>query len=285
MPNHVYLNGDFVWENEAKISVFDRGFLFGDGLFETMRAYRKKVFMLDEHLSRLLDSAKLLKITLGQEKKVLKNSIEKLIELNGLFDAYLRITVSRGMHSGRLTFDAEFIPTVVIVAHKLSPYPLSDYREGVKVIISRIRQNSFSPLPQHKTLNYLHCILAKEEARLMDAREAILLNSEGLVAEGATSNIFLIKNEEVFTPSRSGHLLPGITRKVVMGIMDKLKLKVVEGDITSEKLFEADEILITNSIMEVMPVTRINDHNVGEGKPGRICRSVRKAYREVIQES
>jgi branched-chain amino acid aminotransferase len=285
MEEYIYLNGNFVRENEAKISVFDRGFLYGDGLFETMRAYQEKVFMLEDHLLRLYNSAKILKIPLRQEKGDLKGAVEKLIKLNRLSDAYLRITVSRGRHSGRLTFDDKFNPTIVIMAKKLSHYPFEDYLKGIRVAIVDIRQNSFSPLSNHKSLSYLSYILAKEEARLKEAKEAILLNSEGLVAEGATSNIFLARKGKIYTPSESDHILPGITRKVVLSIMDKLKLRVKEGDIAPKELFRADEIFIANSIIEVMPVREVNDNIIGDGKPGNICQSLKEAYRRLASSS
>jgi len=285
MKKYVYLNGEFVYENEAKISVFDRGFLFGDGLFETMRAYQGKFFMWESHLSRLYNSAKLLKISIRTNKEVLKKAATKLMELNGLSDAYLRITVSRGKHSGRITFDNKFISTVLIVASELSLYPLEDYRKGIKVVIADVRQNSFSPLPMHKSLNYLNCILAKEEARLKGAKEAIFLNSEGLVAEGATSNIFLVKEGRIYTPSKSEHILPGITRKVVLNIIKELGIEVKEEGIALDDLFRANEIFITNSIMEVLPIKEIDNHIVGDGKPGDIYRLVIDAYRQTVKKN
>jgi len=207
--NCIYLNGDFVSREEAKISVFDRGFLYGDGLFETMRAYSGRVFMLDEHLSRLFNSLDKLRIPLKKDKEDLKSAIDRLIKLNRLSDAYIRLTVSRGPHRGTLTFNDSYDPTVVIMAKEISPYPPEYYTQGVKVIISDIRQNSFSPLSQHKSLSYLNNILAKEEARIKGAFEAILLNSEGGVAEGATSNVFTVKSERIFTPPYPAIFCPG----------------------------------------------------------------------------
>jgi branched-chain amino acid aminotransferase len=282
VENYVYLNGDFVSEEEAKISVFDRGFLYGDGLFETMRAYGGRVFMLDEHLSRLFHSLDKLRIPLRKDKEELKSAIGRLIELSRLSNAYIRLTVSRGLHRGTLTFNDSYDPTVVIMAKELSPYPQGYYSQGVNVIISDIRQNSFSPLPQHKSLSYLSSILAKEEARIKGAFEAILLNFEGEVTEGATSNVFTVKSEKIFTPPVSSHLLPGVTRKAVLGIIPELNLEVAEKKIAPDEFFTSDEVFLTNSIMEVMPVVEVNNKKIKDGSPGPIYKSVAKAYRELI---
>lgn len=279
MNNYVYLNGDFLSKEEAKISVLDRGFLYGDGLFETMRAYSGRVFMLGEHLSRLFDSLDKLRIPLKKDREELKSAIDRLIKLNRLSDAYIRLTVSRGLHRGTLTFNDSYDPTIVIMAKELSLYPQEYYAQGVKVIISDIRQNSFSPLSQHKSLCYLNSILAKEEARIKGAFEAILLNSEGEVTEGATSNIFIAKSGKIFTPPVSSHILPGVTREAVLGIIPKLQLKVAEKRITSEELFTSDEVFLTNSIMEVMPVVEANDKKIRDGSPGPVCKRIAEAYR------
>lgn len=282
MEKYVYLNGDFVSKEEAKISVFDRGFLYGDGLFETMRAYSERVFMLDEHLSRLFDSIYKLRIPLKKGKEELKSAIYRLIKLNRLSDAYIRLTVSRGLHRGTLTFNDSYDPTIVIMAKKLSPYPPEYYTQGVKVIISGIRQNSFSPLSQHKSLSYFNHILAKEEARIKGAFEAILLNYEGEVAEGATSNVFTVKSERIFTPPISSHILPGVTREAVLDIIPKLQLNVAKKRITHKELFTSDEVFLTNSIMEVMPVVEVNDKKIKNGSPGPVCKRIAEAYRGLV---
>ena len=282
MNNYVYLNGDFVLREEAKISVFDRGFLYGDGLFETMRAYSGRVFMLDGHLSRLFDSLDKLRIPLKKDKEELKSAITRLIEINRLSDAYIRLTVSRGEHMGTLTFNDRYDPTIVIMAKKLSPYPPGYYTQGVKVIISDIRQNSFSPLSRHKSLSYFNHILAKEEARTKGAFEAILLNSEGEVAEGATSNVFTVKSDKVFTPPMSSHILPGVTREAVLGIIAKLRFQVEEKKIWAGDLFNSGEVFLTNSIMEVIPVVEVDGERIGDGNPGSVCKRIAEVYRGLV---
>jgi branched-chain amino acid aminotransferase len=283
MGAYIYLNGDFVPEEHAKISVLDRGFLYGDGLFETMRAYSGHVFMLNDHLSRLYDSISELGIPLKKDKESLKTAIDRLMEINSLSDAYIRITVSRGNHSGTLTFNDDFDPTVVIMAKALSLYPLEYYVHGVSVIIAENRQNSFSPLSVHKSLSYFNNILAKEEARAKGAFEAILLNSEGEIAEGATSSIFIVKSKKVFTPPVSSHILPGITRKAVLDMAPQLGFEITEKGITKETFFTSGEVFLTNSIMEVLPVIAINGQRVGDGSPGPVYKRVIDQYRNLVK--
>ena len=282
MGVYVYLNGDFVPEEQAKISVLDRGFLYGDGVFETMRAYSGHVFMLDDHLSRLYGSINELGIPLKKDEESLKKAIERLMEINRLADAYIRITVSRGNHCGTLTFNDDFDPTTVIMAKALSQYPLEYYVEGVRVILSEIRQNSFSPLSAHKSLSYFSYILAKEEARVKGAFEAILLNSEGEIAEGATSSVFVVKSNRVFTPPVSSHILPGITRKAVLDMSPQLGFEITEKEITKENFLTSDEVFLTNSIMEVVPVVSVDGHRVGDGTPGDVYKRVIDQYRNLV---
>jgi len=285
VESYIYLNGDFVPKGEAKISVFDRGFLYGDGLFETMRAYSGQVFMLDEHLSRLFDSVDKLEVPLRKDRETLKSAIEKLLDINCLSDANIRLTVSRGVHKGVLTLNDDYDPTIAITAKEISPYPPEYYTHGARVIIGSIRQNSFSPLSHHKSLSYFNNILAKEEARKKGVFEAILLNTEGEIAEGTISNVFIVKSEKVFTPPVSSHILPGITRKVVLGIIPQLELRVTEKRLIPEDLFNSSEVFLTNSIMEVMPVIEVDGEKIGDGKPGHICKTIGEGYRDFVKES
>jgi branched-chain amino acid aminotransferase len=284
MSNLVYIDGKFVPEEEARVSVFDRGFLYGDGLFETMRSYHGQAFRIDDHLERLYRSSRELKIPLKFERKDLKEAVGKLLKKNKLSEAYLRLTLTRGFHRGSLSFDTGSQPTLIITARKLDPYPPSYYQKGIRVIIAGIRQNPFSPLSNHKSLSYLAYLMAREEARGRKASEAILLNTTGEITEGATSNIFLIINGEVFTPPEKAPLLPGITRKVVIEILPRLNLSCRICSIPEQKLKEAEEVFITNSLMEVMPVTSVDDRKVGDGTPGPITNSIARAYRELVEE-
>ncbi len=284
MSDYTYINGKFVPEGKAQVSVLDRGFLYGDGLFETMRAYYGQAFRIDDHLERLYRSCQELKIPLKMKREELKGVIGELLEKNDLTEAYLRLTLTRGLHTGSLSFDTCSSPTLVITARELSPYPPSYYQKGIRAIVASIRQNSFSPLSNHKSLSYLAYLLASEEARARDASEAILLNSKAEVTEGATSNIFLILNGEVVTPPEQAPLLPGITRKAVIEILPRLNLNCKICSILEKKLEEAEEVFITNSLMEVMPITSINGLKVGDGMPGPITRSIARAYRDLVEE-
>ena len=283
MSEYAYINGCFVKSDEARISIFDRGFLYGDGLFETMRAYSGRVFMVEDHIQRLFESADVLEIPLERDRDALRSAIERLLDLNSLYDAYIRLTVSRGIHSGVLTFNGSYEPTVIITAKELSPYPPEYYAHGAKVIIGSIRQNSFSPLSHHKSLSYFGNLLVKEEARKKGAIDAVLLNTEGDVAECATSNIFIVRSEQIFTPSLWSHILPGVTRKVILTLAPQLGLEVEEKKIRQEELFASDEVLLTNSLMEVMPVVEINGEKVGSGKPGPFSVKIAEAYKTSVR--
>ena len=280
---YVYVNGEFTERDKAKISVFDRGFLYGDGLFETMRAYSGQVYMLEDHLRRLFTSADELEINLERDYDTLRSSIEKLLRLNSLGDAYIRLTISRGIHSGILTFSGDYKPTVVITAKKLHPYSEEYYADGVKLVIGSIRQNFFSPLSRHKSLSYLVNILAKEEARKKGALDSILLNTEGDVAECATSNIFIVHSGKILTPCLSSLILSGVTRKAILNMAPRLGFATEQKKIRQRDLFMSDEVFLTNSIMEVMPVVQVNDEKIGTGRPGPVFSRVAEVYKNSVK--
>lgn len=285
MSEYAYINGDFVKSDEARISIFDRGFLYGDGLFETMRAYSGRIFMVEDHIQRLFESADALEIPLERDRGALTSAIERLLNLNSLYDAYIRLTVSRGIHTGVLTFNGSYEPTVIITAKELSPYPPEYYIQGVKVIIGSIRQNSFSLLSRHKSLSYFGNLLAKEEARKKGAIDAVLLNTEGDVAECATSNIFVVRSEQIFTPPLSSHILPGVTRRVILTLAPQLGFEVEEKKIRPEELSASDEVFLTNSLMEVMPVVEINGEKIGSGKTGPFYKRIAESYKNFLRKS
>lgn len=265
----VWINNKFVDARDAKISVFDRGFLYGDGLFETMRAYRGSIFLLDRHLSRLFDSAKAIRMHIPYSKKALREASCDSIERNGLKDAYIRITVTRG-------------GSVIILTKKIKARPRSDYINGISVKVSKIVLNENSPLAGKKSLNYLNYLLAKEDAMRDGCGEAILFNTKGDVAEGATSNIFLVKNKKLITPSLDSGILPGITRQTVIAIAKKMKISVIEKRVLPKELMSADEAFITNSIMELLPVKNIGHAKIGRGRPGEMTKLLHAAYRKML---
>ena len=279
----VYLNGRIIPAAKAAISALDRGFLYGDGLFETLRAYRGHCFRLEDHLSRLAESAQALKIPLPAPVPKMAKAIPELIRANHLSDAYVRLTLSRGQHEGQLALETSSPPTLVIVARPLPARPPRDYRTGIVAIISETRQNAESPSRRHKTLNYLDNLLAHEEAHLAGAREAILLNTRGVVAEAATANLFLAEDDRVVTPSLEANILAGITRQVVLEIAGELGLVTEESLFGPDRLLAANELFLTNSLIELLPVRQIGETKIGLGQAGPVTRKLLKAYRRRVK--
>ena len=265
----IWINNKIVEAGDAKISIFDRGFLYGDGLFETMRSYGGKIFKIDEHLSRLFDSSKALNINIPYSKRKLREASYNSIKRNALKDAYIRITVTGSEN-------------VIILIKEFSGRPRKNYIDGTSATVSKITLNEHSPLAGKKTLNFLNYLLAKEDARHSGYDEAILLNTKGNVAEGATSNIFLVKNGKLLTPSLNDGILPGITRRTVIGLAKKLKIAVAEKHISRKELMSADEVFLTNSLAELLPVIKINRTVIGNGQPGAITKLLYAAYRQTI---
>ncbi len=266
----IYLNGKTVPEEQAYISIKDRGFLYGDGLFETIRAYKGHPFRLDAHLDRLFTSAKELKIHLNHSSDELHQAVQSLLKLNKLADAYIRITLSRGHNH----------PTLLIVTKPLTQYPQEYYKHGISIIVSKTRISTSWPLAAHKTLNFMNNIMAREDANSLGAQEVLFLNTDAQVAECSVSNIFLVKNNEVITPSLKANILPGITRKVVLEICRQNGIAAREDFFNLERLIAADEVFLTNSLMEVMPVSTIDKRPLSLPVPGRLTKYIMEAYRK-----
>ena len=279
----VWLNKRIVDLNSAKVSVFDRGFLYGDGVFETMRSYNGRVFKSEEHLSRLKGALGAIRIKMPYGKKEFAAAIRRLLRVNGLTNAYIRVAISRG--KGRVGIDAkdDFAPTVVIVAKKFTPYRKDMYKKGISARVVHIRTNEYSPVARIKSLNYLNNIVARIEAKESGDDEAILMNTRGQVTEAATSNIFLVRGERVLTPSLECALLPGVTRKIILQLARWLKLSPIERPITYKELIKADEVFLTNSLFEVMPVVKIDGRKIGDSKPGRLTSILAERYKELVR--
>lgn len=280
MEEIIYFNGALVPRREATIPVMDYGFLFGYGLFETMRAYGGMVFRLNSHLDRLVKSAEVLGIAV--EVPTLKRAVEDTIRANGLREARVRVTVSIG--EGSLVPDPRTCtkPTVLVIAGGYVPYAEEVYQKGFRVIVSSIHRNSQSPVPGMKTANYLESLLSRKEARNAGVDDALLLNERGLLAEASTSNVFLVSKRILKTPRTENGILPGITRGVILELASQLNIKAVEVDVTLEELLAADEVFLTNSLMEVMPVTAMSGKVVGPGRPGAITRKLMTAYKDLV---
>ena len=276
----IFVNEKIIDEKKAVISVFDRGMLYGDGLFETMRSYGGKVLALDKHLNRLYHSAGLINIKISKDKRYIKYIIYKLLRANRLKDAYIRLAVTRG--KGRVGLDATTIVDqgMVIIVKRFAPYPQRLYKRGVSLFTSSIKRNEQSFLSNIKSLNYLSNIMARMEAQSLNADDALLLNTRGEVAESAVSNIFMIKGEDLITPTIKSGILPGITREIVLSMALKLGLRPAEKRIRPAELKKADEVFLTNTLMEVLPVRKIDDKLIKNGKPGSITKSVHQLYRK-----
>lgn len=282
----IWTNGKFVDEKKAKISVLDRGFLYGDGLFETMRSYAGVIFKLDEHMARLFRSLKIMKFASPYTKKYLSDTVYSSLKINGLKSAYVRLAITRGEGKFGISYSDDFVSNVVIMAKRFEGYPDWMHFKGLKVKTASTRQNEYSPLAKVKSLNFTNYILARLEAKAGGADEAILLNTKGHVAEAATSNIFLVKKNTIFTPSIDCGILPGITRGVIMKIAKSLRIKVKETHIRHRELINADEVFLTNSLAEVLPVIRVDSKKIGAGAPGEITRLLHISYqKQVIRDT
>ena len=279
----VYLNGALFPRSQARISPFDHGFLYGYGLYETMRAYSGRFFRLEQHLARLAHSAEMLGLSSGLAQYDLEKAVYDTLAANGLQDARVRLTVSAG--EGDMIPDPRTCvgPTVLVMAKALVPQPAEVYQRGFKAMISSIRQNSQSPLAQIKSANNLNNILAKSEARAAGFDDALFLNEQGFLAEASSSNIFIISQGILTTPSLESGALGGITRQVVLELAASLGIAVKEENaLTVEALLQADEAFLTNSIIEIMPLTEVDGQPVGSGVPGRMTQRLMAAYKDLV---
>jgi branched-chain amino acid aminotransferase len=285
MAEIIYLNGQLIPRSKAKLSPFDHGFLYGYGLFETMRAYNGHIFRLDHHLARLRRSAQSLGLANRLATFDLETACTKTLDANKLKDARLRLTVSAG--EGDMTPDPGTCssPTVLVTARNLVPLPPGKYESGFKAILSPLRRNSQSPLSQLKSTCYMENILARMAARAAGCDEAILLNEQGYLAEGSTTNIFLARNGELITPSLDSGVLPGITREAVLEIARASNIKTLERQVELKELIEVEEAFVTNSILELMPLTWFEGKPIGPGKPGQLTRKLIAAYRKLVDEA
>ncbi len=280
----IYLNGKFVEKNEAVISVFDHGFLYGDGAFEGIRAYQSLVFKLDEHIKRLYETAHTLMIKISLTPKQMEKAIVDTLKINQLTDAYIRLVITRGV--GDLGLDPRKCfggTTVIIIADKITLYPKELYNKGMEIItVPTIRNNPEALNPQLKSLNYLNNIMAKIEANNAGYSEAIMMDSAGYVAECTGDNIFIIKDRVLSTPCQGR--LKGITRQIVLDIARKLKLEIKETFITRHEVFISDECFLTGTAAEVIPVVKVDGRQIGDGKPGSITGRIMKSFKEATSK-
>jgi len=280
----IYLNGRYVAKEQAQVSVFDHGFLYGDGIYETMRAYGGKLFLMKKHLARLKHSADAISLKLPLPLTRIGYALNESVRINKLQDAYVRLHISRG--PGEIGLDPALCaaPTMVIVAKPFHDYPAAFYEKGVSVAIVKTRRNHPLALPPFiKGTNFLNNILAKIEAIQAGAYEGIMLNWEGYVAEGTISNICMVKKGVLYTPHLDTGILAGVTRELVLRLAKRIKIPVREAMFLPKHLLSADEAFITNTTMEIMPVTTIDRKKIGKGIPGQVTAALRQAYQKEVR--
>jgi len=280
----IYLNGEYVTKENAKVSVYDHGFLYGDGIFEGIRIYNGNIFKCKEHLDRLYDSAKSIMLDIPLTYDEMQAALVETIRRNGLRDGYIRLVVSRG--PGNLGLDPKRCPAawVIIIVEQLAIYPEEAYRDGlVSVSVSQRRNIPDALNPKIKSLNYLNNILVKIQANLAGVGEAIMLNAQGYVAEGSSDNIFIIKNGTVFTPPCYVGALEGITRGAIIELCGKLGYRLREEPFTLHDVYVADEVFFTGTAAEVIAVREVDGRTIGAGKAGPITTHLLSEFRKIVE--
>ena len=282
----VYINGKFYSEKNSKISVFDHGLLYGDGVFEGIRAYHGRVFKLKEHIDRLFYSAKAILLNIPMSKQQLMDATVETCRKNNLNDGYVRLVVTRGAGTLGLNPNRCSNPQVIIIADTIQLYPASLYKKGMEIVTVATTRNHHNAVnPAIKSLNYLNNILAKIEANTAGYEEAIMLNSEGYVAECTGDNLFIIKDNQMFTPSLSSGALHGITRQTSIDLVGELGVPTSEPNLTRYDLYNADECFLTGTGAEIVPVVKIDERKIGNGKPGIVTKKLVKAYQALTKVS
>lgn len=278
----IFINGSLIPQDEAKVSVLDRGFLYGDGVFETLRAYSGKIFRLDDHINRLFRSADAIYLKTQFTEAYIKDTLYYTLKENNFKDAYLRLTITRGRSNSGLDIGDCLDPTITVISSEFNGYAASLYHHGISTAVVNTRRIPPSALnPEIKSLNFLNNIMARVEARRVDASEAIMLSTEGYVAEGTVSNIFIVKDGIVKTPPLSVGILNGVTRSLVIGLAQKNNIPLTEQQFLPEELYSADECFVTSTLYEVMPVTSINNKPVSNGHPGELTQTMLRLFREL----
>ncbi len=279
----IYLDGKFVDDSEAKVSVFDHGLLYGDGVFEGIRLYGGNIFRLDEHLERLEYSAKAILLKLPHTRQEMSELTCETCRQNGLTDAYIRLVVTRGVGDLGLAPWLCPKPSMFIIASKISLYPKEHYDNGLSIVTVPTRRINPAALPPTvKSLNYLNNILGKIEARQFGALEAIMLNDQGYIAECTADNVFIVHKGEIVTPAASQGALKGITRSSIFDIGRELGVVVREADMTRYDVWCADECFLTGSGAEVIPVVKLDGREIGTGQPGPITQQVLASFRRRV---
>ena len=284
--SQIYIDGKFYAEADAKVSVFDHGLLYGDGIFEGIRFYNSRVFRLEEHLERLWDSARSILLEIPMSQRAMTEALLETIRQNDLREGYIRLIVTRGVGNLGLNPEQCKAPSVIIITAQIALYPEAVYRNGLSVVTCATRRTNPSALnPAVKSLNYLNNVMARIEANLANADEALMLNDEGNVAECTADNVFIVKRGQIFTPPITAGALRGITRSVVFEIAAETGIRVTEADITRHDVFIADEAFLTGTAAEIIPVVKADGRPIGTGKPGPITARMIARFREMTRET
>ena len=281
----VYVDGEFYPKSQAKISVYDHGFLYGDGVFEGIREYNGVVFKLKEHVDRLYRSAHAIMLQIPLTKEEMVKAVVETLRKNKMKDAYIRLIVSRGV--GDLGLDPRKCPkpTIIIITDTINIKSGNAKETGVTTMLSWVRRNPVDATTHEiKSLNYLNSILAKIEANACGVDEALCLESNGYIAEGVGENVFIVKNGEILSPPTSTGALAGITADVVVELAAKLGLKLTVTNLTPFMLFTADEAFFTGTAMEMVPIREVNKRPIGDGKPGPVTKKLMAEFQKVIDD-
>ena len=280
----VYIDGKYYPKSQAKISVYDHGLLYGDGVFEGIRAYNGVVFKLREHIDRLYRSARVIMLEIPLTKEEMINAVLETLRKNNLHDAYIRLIVTRGV--GDLGLDPRKCPkpTVIIITDVIKLHSKEAKEKGIRALIVWVKRDPVDATSHEvKSLNYMNSILGKIEANVAGFDEAICLDKNGHISEGIAENIFIVKNGKIITPPTSTGALVGITRDVIMKLAEKLGYKAVEANITPTDLFTADEAFFTGTAAEVVPIVEVNKRKIGDGKPGPITKRLMQEFEKVVR--
>jgi branched-chain amino acid aminotransferase len=280
----IYIDGNFHDQAEAKISVFDHGLLYGDGVFEGIRFYNDRVFRLEEHIDRLWDSARAIALDIPMSKSELVAATLETIRQNDLHDGYIRLLVTRGVGSLGLSPDTCRRPSIIIIAATIALYPEELYQKGLTMVTCSTRRTPPAALsPRVKSLNYLSNILGKLEAQNAGAGEGLMLNEQGYVSECTGDNIFIVKKGEISTPHLSSGILAGVTRAVVFELAAKLGIRALERELIRHDIYTADECFLTGTAAEVIPAVQLDRRLIGNGQPGPITLQLIESFRELTR--